>query len=98
MSRHDDIVRPIQRRALLELLADIGGPHNDEELKLLLRRFGHRPSGRDVRADLQFLAGEDLVRVEALGDFLVAEITSDGRDAAAGDLQVDGVDKHRAMR
>jgi hypothetical protein len=99
MSEHTRaIVRPIVRRAVLELLADIGGRHNDAQLKTLLNGFGHTVAGRELRADLAYLAEEGLIRTEQLGGYVVAEIEEDGRDAAVGDLAVEGVHRHRVMR
>ncbi|MBZ6377356.1 hypothetical protein B5C34_05340 [Pacificimonas flava] len=93
-----ETIRHIVRRAILELLADIGGRHNDAELKLLLQPMGHRVSGREIRADLQQLCDERLVALEAVGGYLIAEITEDGRDCAEGNLVAPGVYRHRVMR
>ena len=94
----DAIRRPIVRRAILELLSDIGGANNDQIIAEWLARMGHVVSGRDVRADLHFLADLNLVRIETLQDFVIADVSSDGRDVAEGRLRIDGVSRHRVYR
>ena len=92
------IILPLVRRAILDLLFDIGGEHNDETLTILLNQLGHRVARRDVAEQLRWLAQDDgckLIEIEELGQFLAARILSDGRDVAQGRMIVDGVSKFK---
>jgi len=89
------IALPVVRRAILDLLEEIGGEHNHDELTMLLRQLGHRVAGRDVAEQLLWLGGVGLVKAEVLGTFTVARILTDGRDVATGQLTYDGVSRHR---
>lgn len=86
---------PVVRRAILDLLEEIGGEHNHDTLAMQLAALGHRVAGRDVAAELRWLAGQGLVHVEELGPYVVARILADGRDVAAGRLTIDGVSRHK---
>ena len=91
----NDLVAEIIRRAILDLLFEIGGEHNDDNLTLLLNQMGHRVARRDVRTQLEWLSTAQLVCVEALGPFLVARILPDGRDVAEGRLVLAGVGRFK---
>lgn len=91
----NDITAPILRRAILDFLEDVGGEHNDDVLALQLNALAHRVARREVRVLLQWLGEQGLVTLEELGPYLVAEITPDGRDVAAGTLRIEGVSRHR---
>jgi hypothetical protein len=92
---------PLIRRAILDLLNDAGGEHNDDVLTLLLDQLGHRIARRDVAQQLRWLEGDPdgeyrgLVAIEQLGPYVVARILPDGRDVANGRLTVEGVWKHK---
>jgi hypothetical protein len=86
-------VAPVVRRAILDLLADIGGEHNDDTLSIQLNQLGHRVARRDVREQIVWLTDQKLVRSEELGMFLVVRLVSDGADVAAGRLVIDGISK-----
>lgn len=95
-------ILPLIRRAILDLLNDAGGEHNDDVLTMLLVQLGHRVARRDVREQLVWLAGNEiagdgsrLVQVEELGPYMVARILPDGRDVAEGRLIVEGVWRHK---
>ena len=88
-------ILPLVRRAILDLLNDIGGEQNDDVLTLLLTQLGHRAARRDIGAQLDWLAERGLVAMETLGPFRVARILADGRDIAEGRLTVDGVWRHK---
>lgn len=93
-----DIALPVVRRAILDLLEEIGGEHNDDELTLLLNQLGHRVARRDIAAQLRWLAMDEpgpLVHAEQLGPYVVARILPDGRDVAAGRLLVEGISRHK---
>ena len=93
------LILPLVRRAILDLLNDVGGEHNDDVLAQLLAQLGHRVARRDVAEQLRWLAQEDdggrLIAIEELGPYLVARILSDGRDVAAGRLIVEGISKFK---
>ena len=79
------------RRAILDLMTDIGGEHNHVELTLLLNEAGQRVAHRDVKEQLAWLEARQLVATETLGNFLAARVLEDGRDVADGRLTVEGV-------
>ena len=85
------VILPTIRRAILDLMNDIGGEHNDDVLAQLLVQLGHRIARRDVAEQLGWLDVAGLVRTERLGPYTVARILPDGRDAAEGRLIIDGV-------
>lgn len=88
-------ILPLVRRAILDLLHDVGGEHNDDVIALSLAALGHRVARRDVAAQLDWLADAGLVEVETLGPFRIARVLADGRDVADGRLVVDGVWRHK---
>jgi hypothetical protein len=91
----NDIIAPVVRRAILDLLEDIGGEHNDQELQLLLNSLGHRLSRGNVAATILWLQDAGLVKAEVLGPFSVCSILPAGRDVAQGLETVDGVSRHK---
>lgn len=88
-------ITPIIRRAILDLLNDIGGEQNDDVLTILLAELGHRVARRDVAEQMHWLAEKTLIAVEDIGPFVCARILADGRDIAEGRLVVDGVWRHK---
>jgi Fe2+ or Zn2+ uptake regulation protein len=92
----NELLYPNARRSILDLLADIGGEHNHEELALLLNQMGHRMARREVIEQLAWLANAKLILVEELGQYCVARILSDGRDVADGRWIVAGVSKFKS--
>jgi hypothetical protein len=88
-------VEPLIRRAILDLLHDSGGEINDDVIAILLAGLGHRVARRDVAEQMLWLADAALVKVDALGPYLVARILADGRDVSDGRLVVDGVWRHK---
>lgn len=91
----DPAIEPLVRRAILDLLTDIGGMLNDDYLTILLAQLGHRVARRDIVGQLDWLAEQNLVALETLGPYKVARVLSDGRDIANGTLKVDGVWQHK---
>jgi len=89
------VILPVVRRAILDLLFDIGGEHNDDVLSRLLAQLGHRVASRDVKEQLFWLAEQGLIAAEDLGPYRVARILQDGRDVAEGRLTVDGVSRFK---
>jgi Fe2+ or Zn2+ uptake regulation protein len=91
----NDVIATVVRRAILDLLEDIGGEHNHEELQLLLNELGHRLSGGAVTESLGWLAVNGLVFAQTLGRFSVASISPVGRDIANGFATLKGVSPHK---
>ena len=89
------LVQEIVRRAILDLLTDIGGEQNDEVLAALLLELGHRVARRDVRAEMEWLSTGGFIETEELGHYLVARVLADGRDVADGNLVVAGIRKFK---
>lgn len=88
-------ITPIIRRAILDLLNDIGGEQNDDVLAVLLAQLGHRIARRDVAEQMRWLEMNGYITAEDVGPFLVSRILADGRDIAEGRLVVDGVWRHK---
>lgn len=89
------IILPVVRRAILDLLEEIGGEHNDDEVTMLLVAIGHRVARRDIREQLEWLAQQALLAAENLGPYLAVRILPDGRDVAAGRLTLPGISQHK---
>lgn len=89
------IILPLVRRAILDLMNDVGGEHNEDVLSQLLSQLGHRVARRDVAEQLGWLDVAGLIRAEKLGPYTVARILADGRDVAEGRLTVDGVSRFK---
>ena len=89
------VILPVVRRAILDLLEEIGGEHNHDTLAMQLRTLGHRVAARDIAEQLRWLDSGGLVKAEELGPYTVARIVADGRDVATGQLTFDGVSRHR---
>lgn len=85
------------RRAILDLVEDVGGELNDQQITIFLNEIGHRVARRDVRAHIAWLADSDpkLLTSEQVGEFVVVTSTPDGRDVATGRQRVDGVSRHK---
>lgn len=83
------------RRAVLDLLNDIGGEHNHVVLAQLLSEIGQPVANREVAAAMAWLGDANLVICQTLGRFEVARILEDGRDVANDRLIVAGVSKFR---
>jgi Fe2+ or Zn2+ uptake regulation protein len=91
----NDLIAPVVRRAILDLLSDIGGEHTANELTLLLNELGHRLAVRDVVAQVNWLAEAKLLVVQVFDQFTTARILTDGRDVADGRYIVVGVSKFK---
>lgn len=89
------VTAPLIRRALLELLTEIGGEQNHEVLAALLNEAGQRVAVSDTRTELEWLRDAGCIHAEQLGPFLMARILADGRDIAEGRKNVDGVWRYR---
>ena len=83
------------RRAVLDLLAAIGGEHNHAEIAYLLNESGQIVAHRDVACAMLWLGDNHLIICQRLGRFEVGRILDDGRDVANDKLIVEGVSKFR---
>ena len=90
-----EFLKPLIRRAILDLIEDIGGENNDVSLALHLAQLGHRVARSDVATELRWLADKGLVKLEVVSPYLVARSTSDGRDVARGMLTYVDVSPHK---
>lgn len=91
----NDVIASVVRRAILDLLEDIGGEHNDQELQLLLNSLGHRLSRANVQATILWLQVAGLVKAEMVGPFSVCSILPAGRDVAQGLEVAEGISRHK---
>ena len=85
------VVQPLVRRAILDLMFDIGGEHNHETLTELLNSLGHRVARTDVAFELGWLEQAGLVACDHVAPFVIARVLSDGRDVAQGRTKFVGV-------
>lgn len=93
---YDDFLTEDRRLTILKLLAESNGYElNEYTLQSALDQFGHAVSGDRLRADLAWLAEQDLLRITTPGDIQVARATARGLDVAAGRAHVPGVKKPR---
>ena len=88
-------IQPLVRRAILDLILDVGGEINDETITILLAELGHRVARSEVGLELTWLRNSGLVKLESAGSYIVAKSTSDGRDVAMGRLRYEGVSRHK---
>lgn len=84
-----DLLAEDRRLVILRALAeDHDYTLNDSTVKRVLEHFGHGVSRDMVRADLQWLADQRLLRLERIaaerGELWVAKLTEDGADVARG--------------
>lgn len=88
-------IAPVVRRAILDLILDVGGEINDDTVTILLNELGHRVGGPDVVEELRWLAGYDLLKLQEYPALTVVSSTSAGRAAAAGTMTFKGVSRHK---
>lgn len=85
------------RLAILRLLEGASGySANDSVLADALRSLGFSASRDQVKAELTWLAEQDLAGCEQLGSLLVATLTGRGQDVATGAATVPGVKRPSA--
>ena len=97
MSKYD-IFSADQRLLILKSLDDADFSANEDILKICLEQYGHR-IGRDLlRSHLIWLEEQGLVVITKLAnDYMVAQITDKGLDAAQGRVSVPGVKRPRPI-
>lgn len=79
------------RRAILEILSDVGGRYHDERIANLLNSLGVIIARDEVVGHLQWMNDQHLAFCEKLGHLWVVQVLPAGRDVAAGRKIVDGV-------
>lgn len=90
-------ILPLVRRAILDLLNDVGGEENDDVLTILLTQLGHRFPRPAVREQMLWLASHEMKLVEAqeCGPYTVASMLPNGIEVAEGRLKLDGIWRHK---
>lgn len=85
--------RLVMLRVLLESTAYTT---NEFLLQSMLEKFGHVVSTDRVHTDLSWLAEQDLIAVDVVGDVRIARLLTRGEDVARGRATVPGVKRPRA--
>jgi hypothetical protein len=84
----ENVLAEDRRLVILRALSESGYRANESVLRKGLDAFGHRVGAELVRADLEFLRGHGLVRIEVLhpasGDLWLVHLTDAGNDVASG--------------
>ena len=81
-----------RRLVILRALAeDPGYSHNESVLQSILAAFGHVISRDQVKSLISWLAEQDLVSIDYVGDYMVAKLRPRGADAASGAAIIPGV-------
>lgn len=94
MSSFKEHLAQDRRLCILRLLTETGGTANDSVLHTALEALGHRRQPRSaIRADIQFLAQNGLVKEEWLKTVLISTITERGVNVAEGREEVEGIKK-----
>ncbi|SFT73975.1 hypothetical protein [Halomonas saccharevitans] len=89
---YERILTEDRRLQMLRLLEQSAGySANAILLGNALEGMGHAVSQDRLATDLDWLAEQDLVRLEEMGSVTVATLTARGGDAAAGRARVRGV-------
>lgn len=93
-------ILPLIRRAILDLINDVGGEENDDVLTIMLTGLGHRFPRPAVAEQMLWLADHDmrLLEVTDCGPYTVAAILPNGREVAEGRLKLDGIWRHKTGR
>ena len=89
---YQQLITQDRRLVVLRALAeDAGYSHNESILQTILKLYGHQISRDQVRALIGWLAEQDLVSVDKVGDLMIAKLTERGADVADGSAVVAGV-------
>lgn len=93
-------ILPLVRRAILDLINDVGGEENDDVLTIMLTGLGHRFPRPAVAEQMRWLADHDmrLLEITDCGPYTVAAILPNGREVAEGRLKLDGIWRHKTGR
>ncbi len=74
-----------RRGLILSMLDEAGGNRlADGSIKSILDTFGHRLSTDQLRADLHWLDGQGLVRIEKTATVWMVQLLEAGQDVAGG--------------
>lgn len=83
MMNYSELVTQDRRLAILRLLKESKGSANESVLHVGLESLGHRRQPRSqIRDDIRYLMGQDLLVVEFFADVMVCAITQRGVDVA----------------
>ncbi|MEL6694500.1 MAG: ArsR family transcriptional regulator [Pseudomonadota bacterium] len=87
-----------RRLVILRLLSETPGhSSNDSILDAALDQYGHRANRDQVRGDLTWLAEQELLTLEIIGETVfVATLTGRGQDVSEGTASHPGVKRPRA--
>jgi hypothetical protein len=88
-------IRPLIRRAILDLVLDVGGEVNDDDVTILLNELGHRVGAPDVVDEFDWLGAKELLKVQKYPAYTVVSSTKLGRAIAAGTMRYEGVSPHK---
>lgn len=93
-------ILPIIRRAILDLINDVGGEENDDVLTIMLTGLGHRFPRPAVADQMRWLATHEmgLLEIADVGPFVVASIRPNGIEVAEGRLKLDGIWRHKTAQ
>jgi len=95
MSYSELIISDVRLVILRALAEDAGYSHNEIILRDILAMMGHRVSGDVLRAQLQWLSEQGLVKTGNAGNLIVATLTDKGEDVAFGVATCPGVKRPR---
>ena len=86
-----------RRLSILLLLSESTGYEANEELlrRLLRDVYAHTVSSDRLRADLDWLVEQGLIRTREAGGLRIATLTARGGDVASGHATVSGVQRPR---
>lgn len=92
-----DAILPLIRRAILDLINDVGGEENDDVLTIMLTGLGHRFPRPAVAEQMRWLALHpmNLLEVSDVGSYVVASILPNGIETAEGRLKLEGIWRHK---
>lgn len=92
-----DAILPLIRRAILDLINDVGGEENDDVLTIMLTGLGHRFPRPAVTEQMRWLADHDmrLLEITEFGPYTVASILPNGIEVAEGRLKLNGIWRHK---
>lgn len=87
-----DVINEHERLSLLMALNAMSSyRNNDSILQEACAQYGHDMSRDRVKSHLAWLEEQGAVTTDKVGNYLVAELTSRGQDAAQGRARIPGV-------
>lgn len=91
MQSFKEIIIHDRRLVILRSLKDVGGNSNDSLITKFLDKYNHKCSRDEVRGELLWLADYKLVKLDQVGETMIATITRTGSEVAEGRKIVPGV-------